>query len=474
MADADKLLRDYYTTADVIDQIPRPEGGDLLATLRDRAMRGDPKAAALLEQHYGAVRSAPAWSSTGIANAPKNFLGRVLETIPPELITYAQFATPGAKPTTQRARKGQTVSNPYRAPEYPGIYENPREMVAKAEANVAPESEWLKKVFGVNRGDLDEMGGKGQRKGNVAPEEILGGAGNPRGAKSAEGVMTPKNTQRLVDILAETQTNAPKLTEGMRSWYVMDPAYQRLVQIVGPEEAGRLYTRLNTVMGMMSPGAPVTTEIQRGLLANHLWEKGRPNEFVKHGGSTEAMKENLGVEDVRGHAYHKTAQGGPFDRYVQTGDLPKEPKVPLYIYASGTPETGFQTAAPVPDAHWSRLVGLADTRKGPTDIGASASHPEMSKLAPWWRDRVAGATDLEAVPAQAMVWGAGSHATGVDTPIGKPKLEMLAERIAERAAKEGVPLEVMRDRILTGDAYASGGGVEAVLAQYGKKGPRRG
>lgn len=254
--DADKMLRDYYTTADVIDQIPRPAPtpGNLLPELHDRAMRGDPRASALLEQHYAAVRDAPWYSSSGIANSPKNVLGRVLESIPTELMTYAQFATPGAKPVPQRAKKGQTVSNPYRAPEYPGIYENPREMVAKAEANVAPESEWLKKVFGVTRGDLDEMGGKGTRKGNVAPEEILQGPEKSRGAKSAEGVMTPKNTQRLVDILGEAQTNAPKLTEGMRSWYVMDPAYQRLVEMVGPEEAGRLYTRFNSVVGMMSPG----------------------------------------------------------------------------------------------------------------------------------------------------------------------------------------------------------------------------
>lgn len=95
--DAEKLLRDHYTTADVIDRIPRPEPtpGSLLPELHDRAMRGDPRAAALLEQHYAAVRDAPWYSSSGIANSPKNVLGRVLESIPNEVMTYAQFATTG-------------------------------------------------------------------------------------------------------------------------------------------------------------------------------------------------------------------------------------------------------------------------------------------------------------------------------------------------------------------------------------------
>ena len=58
------------------------------------------------------------------------------------------------------------------------------------------------------------------------------------------------------------------------------------------------------------------------------------------------------------------------------------PKVPMYIQASGVPETGFQTAMPVGDAHWSRAVGLGDTRTNQA-YGASVSTPEMSQLGPW-------------------------------------------------------------------------------------------
>ena len=384
-------------------------------------------------------------------------------TRPPSHPTLS-FLAPG-KPPTRRARPGQTVSNPYRAPEYPGIYENPKELAITAEAKVAPESEWLKRLFGVTRGELDEIGLQGKREGNIDPQDILQGPKKARGAASTPGVTTPKNTQRLVDILDETIKHAPNLTEGMRGWYVMDPAYQRLVELVGPEKAGALYDRLNTVTGMMSPGSEVTTEIQRGLLANHLMEQGRPQDFINYGGNSAAMKEHLGVEDVRGHAYHKTAQGLPLENYIDKGELPKEPKVPLYIYASRVPEIGFQTAAPVPDAHWSRLVGLADTRKGPTDIGASASHSEMADLIPWWRDKVAAEHGLQSVPAQAMVWGAGSHATGVTTEVGKPKLEIMADRIAERAARMGISPEEMRDLILQGKQYADGG-VAGILNRY--------
>jgi hypothetical protein len=42
--------------------------------------------------------------------------------------------------------------------------------------------------------------------------------------------------------------------------------------------------------------------------------------------------------------------------------------------------------------------------------------------------------------AQARLWGAASGQTGVTTPIGAPKLELLADHIARRAYENGIPL----------------------------------
>jgi hypothetical protein len=136
------------------------------------------------------------------------------------------------------------------------------------------------------------------------------------------------------------------------------------------------------------------------------------------------------------------------------------PKVPMYIEASGVPETGFQTATPVGDAHWSRAVGLADTRgaktiKGKEVVpGASVSNPEMSMLGPWWREEIAAPLGLESVPAQARAWGTFSPQTGVTTPIGAPKLELIAKQIMHTAKRMGVSPETARDYVLSGKTYA--------------------
>jgi hypothetical protein len=135
-------------------------------------------------------------------------------------------------------------------------------------------------------------------------------------------------------------------------------------------------------------------------------------------------------------------------------------KVPSYIHASGVPQTGFQTQWPVGDAHWSRLVGLPDVRGATTKKGvpsvpnASASVPEMTALGPWWKNEVAGPMNLEAVPAQAIVWGAGSGATGVTSPIGASKLELLSQQIDKAAKRMNVTPETARDMIIRGQAHA--------------------
>jgi hypothetical protein len=376
----------------------------------------------------------------------------------------AAVAPMGPKGVTVRPSGGQTVKSPYRKPLYPGIYGNPREIAAEAASRVAPESPNLKRVFGVTRDDLAEIGGHGTRKGNVEPGSYLKQAPNPKGSRAAENVMTPKNEQRLLDTLEEAGKHE-NLRTGMDNWYVMDPAYQALEKELGPTEAKKRWTHVNTMMGMASPGSEVKTEISRGLLAHHLAERGRFDDFVTHGGNRENLAK-IGVSGVDGHPYHKTSQAGPMKAYLDSGEMQMaSPKVPSYVWASGVPETGFQTAAAVPDAHWSRYVGLGDTRKGPTDIASSASMSEMQQLIPWWGN-LAEKAGLQPVPAQARLWGAGSGQTGVTTPIGSPKIEMLADHIAKRAFEEGIPLDTATTKILTGKLYAPAGaavGLPAIM-----------
>ena len=361
-------------------------------------------------------------------------------------------------------KKIATVMNPERIA-FPDIYKNPRELVQEATSRVATENPLMKQLFGVTRQDLFDISQQGTRAGNITDVPFRTAA-NPKGAKHAPQVMNPRNVQRLQDIVAEAKQQ-PELYKGMASWYTMDPLYQRFVDIYGPDRAIGEYNKFNALTGMSSPGSEVLTELNRGTAANMMDTLGRFEDFRTFGGISETKRgKNFPPElaGVIGHPYHSTAQAGPMGKYLQTGllDEMKSAKVPSYIHASGVPETGFQTQWPVGDAHWSRLVGLPDVRGATTSKGvatipkASASVPEMVALGPWFNQKVAQPMGLEAVPAQAVIWGAGSGATGVTSPIGAPKLELLAQQIGETATRLGISPESARDLIISGKEYAGG------------------
>jgi len=239
----------------------------------------------------------------------------------------------------------------------------------------------------------------------------------------------------------------------MASWYTMDPLYQKFVDEFGPELAPSKYAHYNTMTGMASPGSDVLTELNRGTAAHWLANEGRWDDFMKYGGK--AKRGPADMANISGHPYHKTAHTQPMDKYLKAGRVDMgSAKVPTYIQASGVPETGFQTDWPVGDAHWSRAVGLADVRKA-KDFTASATVPEMSTLSPWFRDKVAAKVGLKAVPAQAVLWGAGSGATGVDSPIGAGKLELTAMKIGQTASRLGITPETLLQRIIRGKGHAA-------------------
>lgn len=363
----------------------------------------------------------------------------------------------------------QTVADPHRMM-FPGIYRNPKLIAEEAAARVGQEDPAMKQLFGVSRGDLRDMAVG--RVGNEEPNLAL--AKNPRGSLAAQNIQTPHNTQRLVDTLIEAGKH-----EGLRTadaWYIMDPMYQRMKELYGPEQAAIRFRHLNTTTGMASPGSDVLTEIQRGTGAHWLQEQGRFSDFTKFGGLTGPARQSPKVpSDVRyiqGHPYHRTSQTAPMQKYFDTGSIQTDAaKVPLYVHASGVPETGFQTSGPVGDAHFSRGVGLADTRKGPTDVGSSFSKPEYQTLQPWWKDEVAGAAGLESVPAQARLWTTLGPQTGVESELGAPKLELFSKQIMKAARRLGVSPEKARDMILSGKAGAGArGGVASSFAPGGRVG----
>lgn len=358
---------------------------------------------------------------------------------------------------------------------FPGIYENPRRIAREAESRVPPESPNLGRLFGVSRADLARM----SEQPGTAKADIPGLPPTPRGSERTEKVMMPANERRLRESLDVARDYAPRLFEGMRGWYMMDPAYQRLVDLVGPDEAAKRYERFNTLTAMASPGSPVTTELRRGSAANMLANLGRFNEFRDFGGLKLSKRQRRGLPEellqFPSHAYHKTSQARPMEDYLRSGRVQmSSAKVPPYMQASNASALGRQSDMPVPDAHFARGVGLSDARAWLSEIdkdtgervqlvpGQSMSVNELAVLGPWYREQVARQAGLEAVPGQAVQWGFYSKPTGVDTAVGVPKLELLADLIERTARRRGISLEKARDLVLLGEeqlGFADGGEV---------------
>ena len=133
----------------------------------------------------------------------------------------------------------------------------------------------------------------------------------------------------------------------------------------------------------------------------------------------------------------------------------ESPKVTTYLPSHGTPETGYQMTYPVQDSHIARSTGFADVRTGgPKSVGKELSMSEYMTHLPWYREKISKPLGLYAGQTQPLQWNTFAHATGVDTPVGAPKLELMADQMAKASRRLGVSPETARDMILTGGAGA--------------------
>jgi hypothetical protein len=390
------------------------------------------------------VRSLLDAGSTGAGAAP-SAQGPVSGLID---IPQSRLIMPTALSTDAIQRFGQqTVRNPKRNM-YPGVYGDPREMVRAV--RVDPESPYLRYLFNVGRDDIAEIGQYGRRQGNTftGDEFPFKTAKNPKGSGPMQDLMVPENARRLQDLIGETMKR-PELYHPMANWYVMDPAYWEIVKLVGEDAAPQIYARFNSLTGMASPSSDVLKEWNRGTGAHWLANEGRWQDFKRYGKRSGMPGQPEDMIDIQGHPHHKTAHAGPMEKYLERGEVDMgSAKVPTYLEASGVPETGFQTRWSVGDAHLARIAGMADVRG--VASGKSASVPEMVDFAPWFREEVAKPMRIESVPGQGTVWGAGSGATGVESPLGAGKLELLAMSMGKRAEREGIDAKHVRDAVLLG------------------------
>lgn len=352
---------------------------------------------------------------------------------------------------------GRYVTDPKRVAN-PGIYKRPDVIAREAAERVEPEHPALKELFGVTRQDLYDISQQGRRQGNVKPE-LWQPSKATKPNEAALAVMNPANEQRLLDTLAEARKH-PGLEQGMVPWYVMDPMYQRMVQLVGPERAAKEYRDFNMSVTPFSAGSSVPSEINRGTAANMMRQRGEYDVFKQYGGLKAGARGGEDypeiLRDVSGMMGHLN-QANPVERYMQTGKHgygKDQVKIDLYSGASGVPQTGFQTSGAVPDAHFTRAIGVPDARSNPKEFNDYMGGTEYRQIGPWYRDKIAKPLGIEAVPAQALMWGTYGPQTGVKTKIGAGKLELMSKQIWERATKLGIDPKKFRDDVLMGKEHA--------------------
>jgi hypothetical protein len=402
-----------------------------------------------------------------MALAPK--FARIVEEAAQEAMKARRKKEAGAAAADRIRNPPQTVGNPLRN-EYPLVYADANVIRRMADENNAPESPWLPKIFGVTRSELDQMSSDPARLARAIPAVMPGMAANPKGAKFADQLATPQNSRRIFDQLVELQKS--KIGPGMRGWYVMDPAYQTLLKHVNGDhaKAKELYNRFNVSTGVMSPGSDVMTEIARGGNANWLANQKRLQDFVNLPIYRKQGNLPADMEHIPGHMYHSSAHTGVLQDIYRSGRFDPfnspmgSPKVPGYIQASGVPETGFQIDWPVGDAHYARGLGFPDLRpeKGmvfnkysglylPADYSASLSNSEAYTSKQFFAP-IAEAAGLTPVQGQGLLWGGLGPATGVETAVGVPKLELIADYIGNSV----MPRNRITDPVLAGRKFLAG------------------
>jgi len=417
----------------------------------------------------GAIRMAGAGSVadkiTKVGGALRRLSGKARDEVVQEAVEANKRLKPDEfLPANPRV---QTVDDPQRLA-YPGIYRNPKEIAQQALDAVIPEGEAMKTLFGVSRGDLDAIS-QGRNYGALsAPDHAFPFPARGRGAAVSEGVLTPANMRRIVDISGESLKHDPlKFT---RSWYEMQPFWDRAAELgLSPEEMQRMNARI----GLHSALADPRSEVNRGTLANKLINEGRLDDYVNFGGygtkgsimrNGEYRPSRFEVEgfpadmlDMKSHLAHKAHVGKLLELEKQGFYPPSSPKVATYIQA--TDPLYPDPRRPIADSHFARGIGYGDVRQTASP-GVELSGPEYRDLLPWW-EKASDKLDLHPRDHQAMLWNVMGPQTGVKY-IGPPKLEILSDEIMKASRRLGVAPDMARDMVITGKAgaYAHGGSVD--------------
>ena len=214
----------------------------------------------------------------------------------------------------------------------------------------------------------------------------------------------------------------------------------------------------------MSASSTVPSEIAKGTLAHNLERAGQLEELVAAkaerpvvGGAAQGLLNQLA--DLHPSAVRNMIESGG-NRFWS--ELDPSQKVTNYYYT----KMGQNQFWPVSDAHFARMVGLPDVRPWKpvaSDEGtvlapneASIGKTEMAPVGEWFHRNVAEPLGLTGGgTGQPLLWGAGASRTGVESEIGAPYVEMVANAAAKAGARQGIsPLDAwIRYMLASGDPY---------------------
>jgi len=377
----------------------------------------------------------------------------------------------------RKARSGrnkQTVTNPKRNA-YPGIYDDPRNILERSGGAMAEVNPLMEELFGVTRKDLDDA--TRAMEPQFTHQQPLPVKQTDRGAPYREQIENKANTSRIRDVLSLAKDD-PRL-EGSYGWYQMDPLRQAFIDEAGVVDGMRRFDDFLQRGSVLSAGTDVGTEIRRASLAGMLSEQGRINEFIDSP-LTSGVKVNEAFPDIfggdikeagkYGHIYHKTSHRPGLKRIEQDGKFYNDKtardaaKTPAYYNS----KTGDNLAFPTADAHFMRALGYPDARAG-GDFGRSVDSTEAGHVRDYFRNEVANPIGMEGSPAQALLWNAMAKETGVKSKLSKPYLELITDGIEREAKRLGIPNKQVLSDFIMGRGKLGAYGAGSVNAMMGEE-----
>jgi hypothetical protein len=241
--------------------------------------------------------------------------------------------------------------------------------------------------------------------------------------------------------LPNARANIERAIDEGRSWYNVQPLFEGIEDIVGPEQAGLMLEGYAARMGPTSINTRVPQNIDRALWAQNARNSGM--EINQLDPSNSAPWPKLG------HPYYYSAMQPGLQRIEDAeaagrGALSAlDPEKQFKTRRFGEAIKGNYQNVP-PDLHMSRQFLQADSPNPAERRAIESAHQEV--LGPEY--------DMEPSQSMAAQWVGGAEQTGISDSRGL--MEIINERISLLAKRHGITEREMFERLVKGELEVGG------------------